>query len=254
VGIDGIAAMARRLGLGTATGLDLPGEKAGLVPDRLWKEANRGENWQAGETLIVSIGQGYMLATPLQLAVMTARLVNGGVGVVPHLVKQIEQGRREQTEWPTLGLSERHLATVRRAMSSVCNDKRGTAFGSRITDKGQEMGGKTGTSQVRRISMAERSTGVISNENRPWRNRDHALFVGFAPVGDPRYAVAVIVEHGGGGSKVAAPIARDILLEAQRLNSAATRRAPLPAAEFIPPNPANRPQTSAAGAGEEPSD
>jgi penicillin-binding protein 2 len=239
VGIDGIASMARRLGLGSATGIDLPGEKAGLVPDRLWKEANRGERWQAGETLIVSIGQGFMLATPLQLAVMTARLVGGGSAVVPHLIKETDEGFKEQTELPSLGFRERNLDIILKAMNAVCNDKRGTAFGARIADKGKEMGGKTGTSQVRRISMAERAAGIVSNEDRPWRFRDHALFVGYAPTTNPRYAVAVVVEHGGGGSKTAAPIARDILLEAQRLNPAAPTRARLPVAEFIPPNPTN---------------
>jgi penicillin-binding protein 2 len=251
VGIDGIASMSRRLGLGTITGLDLPGERAGLVPDREWKERTRGERWQGGETLVVSIGQGFMLTTPLQLAVMTARLVNGGYGVVPHLVKEVagaDGNKQEQTEWPSLGLNERNLRHIVAAMNSVCNDRRGTAFGSRITEKGREMGGKTGTSQVRRITMAERAAGIVRNEDRPWRHRDHALFVGYAPIDNPRYAVAVVVEHGGGGSKAAAPIARDVLLEVQRLNPAAERRAPLPVAEFIPPNPAN---TATSGADEE---
>lgn len=251
VGIDGIAAMARRLGLGTVTGLDLPGERAGLVPDRIWKERTRGERWQGGETLVVSIGQGYMLTTPLQLAVMTARLVNGGYGVVPHLVKEVSGAagtKQEQTEWPSLGLSDRNLRQIIFGMNSVCNDRKGTAFGARITEKGKEMGGKTGTSQVRRITMAERAAGIVRNEDRPWKHRDHALFVGYAPAHAPRYAVAVVVEHGGGGSKAAAPIARDVLLETQRLNPASARPVPLPPAEFIPPSPSN---TTAAEAGEE---
>jgi penicillin-binding protein 2 len=251
VGIDEIAAMARRLGLGTVTGLDLPGEKPGLVPDSLWKEANKGERWQAGETLVVSIGQGFMLSTPLQLAVMTARLTNGGVAVVPHLIKEIKGGLQEQTEWPSLGLRNRNLDVILKAMNAVCNDKHGTAFGARIPDKGKEMGGKTGTSQVRRISMAERAAGVVSNEDRPWKFRDHALFVGYAPTSNPRFAVAVVVEHGGGGSKAAAPIARDILLEAQRLDPTAPSRAKLPVAEFIAPNPANLANSSAPNPAEE---
>ncbi len=236
IGIDPIATMARRLGLGKKTGLDLPNESSGLVPDRAWKEANRGESWQGGETLIVSIGQGAMQSTPLQLAVMTSRLVNGGRAVEPHLTKSVEGVRQEQTEWPEMGLDPAHLNTLIAAMNSVCNDRKGTAYGARIMDETKRMGGKTGTSQVRRITMAERAAGIVRNEDRPWRLRDNALFVGYAPTHSPRYAVSVIVEHGGGGSAVAAPIARDILTETQRLDPAQENRAPMPAAEFIPPS------------------
>lgn len=235
MGIDAISAMAHRLGLGAATGLDLPNEKDGLVPDRIWKEATKGERWQGGETLIVSIGQGAMLTTPLQLAVMTSRLVNGGRSVVPHLTREIDGEEKKQTEWPDMGLDPANLSVVVAGMNSVCNDRKGTGYSARITTPGKEMGGKSGTSQVRRITMAERAAGIVRNEDRPWRLRDNALFIAFAPVGSPRYAAAVIVEHGGGGSAVAGPIARDILLEAQRLNPAAERSSPLPAAEFIPP-------------------
>lgn len=234
IGIDPLAAMARKLGLGGVTGLDLPAEKGGLVPDRLWKEARRGERWQGGDTLNTGIGQGYVLATPLQLAVMTARLVNGGYAVTPHLTREVEGGAREQTVWPELGFERENLSAIIAGMNSVCNDRRGTAYGARISEAGKEMGGKTGTSQVRRITMAERAAGIIRNEDRPWRLRDNALFVGYAPIHSPRYAVSVIVEHGGGGSKVAAPIARDILMETQRLDPASSRTGPMPAAEFIP--------------------
>lgn len=247
VGIDGIAATARRLGIGALTGIDMPGEKAGLMPDRVWKEATRHASWLPGETLNVSIGQGDVLTTPLQLAVMTARLVNGGYGVVPHVTREIEGVREENTIWPELGFDPAHLSVITAGMTSVVNDRRGTGYGSRISETGQQMGGKTGTSQVRRISMAERASGVVRNEDRPWLYRDNALFVGYAPVNDPRYAVVVVVEHGGGGSKVAAPIARDILIEAQRLNPMADRSTPLPAAEFIPPAPGTTPAPPAEG-------
>jgi penicillin-binding protein 2 len=166
--------------------------------------------------LVVSIGQGAMLTTPLQLAVMTARLVNGGKAVVPHVVKDVGGQPVVPPDWPSLELDPADLAVVQAGMESVCNDRRGTAFGARIAEKGLEMGGKTGTSQVRRITMAERAMGVVANEDRPWRMRDHALFVGYAPVHAPRYALAIIVEHGGGGSHTAAPIARDILTEVQK--------------------------------------
>lgn len=237
VGIDGIAAMARRLGIGAATGLDMPGERNGLMPDRLWKEATHHENWQPGDTLNVSIGQGDVQTTPLQLAVMLARIVNGGYAVVPHLTREIEGVAEENTIVHELGFDRANLAVIAAGMNAVVNDRRGTGFTSRIETEGQQMGGKTGTSQVRRISMAERASGVVRNEDRPWLYRDHALFIGYAPVQDPRYVVAVMVEHGGGGSKAAAPIARDILIEAQRLNPSVERTTPLPAVEFIPPVP-----------------
>jgi penicillin-binding protein 2 len=112
--------------------------------------------------------------------------------------------------------SKKHLQFVVEAMNQVVNAPNGTAHGARISTPGMEMGGKTGTAQVRRITMAERATGVIKNENLPWKYRDHALFIGFAPVDKPKYVAAVVIEHGGGGSAVAAPIARDLLREAQK--------------------------------------
>lgn len=216
LGIDRIAETARRFGMGSRLDLEIPGERPGLMPDRAWKLASLGKSWTQGESLIAAIGQGYVLATPLQLAVMTARLVNGGFAVKPHVTRQIESGWTEQTAWPSIGVSQAHLELVKQGMYQVVNAPTGTAYRSRITEPGFEMGGKTGTSQVRRITMAERVTGVRKNEDLPWKERDHALFVGYAPMSAPRYACAVIVEHGGGGSAVAAPVCRDLLLEAQK--------------------------------------
>ncbi|MFC7333437.1 penicillin-binding protein 2 [Rhodocista pekingensis] len=235
VGVDRIAEMARRFGLGQPTEIDLPGERGGLVPDSRWKRERLKAGWYEGETLIVSIGQGYMLATPIQLAVMQSRLVNGGFAVRPHLTRSVEGQEQERTQWPSIGVRPENLAVIARAMAAVTMEPGGTAFAQRITQPDMAMGGKTGTSQVRRISMAERATGVRKNEDLPWRERDHALFVGYAPVQSPRYAVAVIVEHGGGGGKVAAPIGRDILLECQMLD--AMRIAPAQAAA-LPVRPA----------------
>lgn len=215
LGIDPIAAMARRFGLGKPTGLDLPGEKAGLVPDQKWKRSTRGADWQQGETLIAAIGQGFVLATPLQLAVMTARLANGGHAVVPHLASD---ATRRVAAPERLDLNRDWLQIVGEGMRRVTNDRNGTAYEARIKLPGMEMAGKTGTSQVRRILIAERAGGVFKNEDLPWDRRDHALFIAYAPVQAPRYACAVVVEHGGGGSKVAAPIARDILIECQQRN------------------------------------
>ncbi len=220
IGIDRMMAMARRFGLGEAVGIDLPGERGGLIPSRDWKLATMGEPWQLGETLVSAIGQGFVLATPLQLAVMTARLANGGKAVVPRLTRRPAAADKSappgEAELADMGIPAAHLRVVQTGMDLVTNSPRGTAHGSRITEEGWEMAGKTGTSQVRRITMAERAGGVTKNEDLPWRRRDHALFIAFAPVQAPRYACAVVVEHGGGGSKAAAPIARDILIETQR--------------------------------------
>jgi len=219
IGIDRIAEMAFKLGLGVQTGIDLHSERAGVIPTREWKLANFGEPWQGGETLVTAIGQGFVLATPLQLAVMVARLASNKV-VVPHLWRGfLDQGPADSAPsslFPPLGLPENHLAQILDSMNAVVNEKGGTAGRARIAEPGWEMGGKTGTSQVRRITLSERAQGVTKNEDLPWHRRDHALFVAFAPVGNPRYACAVVVDHGGGGSAVAAPIARDILIEVQR--------------------------------------
>ena len=224
VGVNRIADMARSLGLGGSLGLDLPNERSGLIPTREWKLAEKGVAWQRGETLITGIGQGFVLATPLQLAIMTARIAGGKHAVTPRLLRPTPGGDDAVIpEFEPLGISEAALRVVREGMNSVTNTRRGTAYRARIKEPGMEMAGKTGTSQVRRISKRERDTRVLKNKERPWRERDHALFVGFAPVGNPRYAVSVIVEHGGGGSKAAAPVARDILRETQKRDPARAR-------------------------------
>jgi penicillin-binding protein 2 len=154
-----------------------------------------------------------VLASPLQLAVMTARLATGRA-VVPRLVHAIGDREQPVPEAAPLGFDPAHLAAVREGMAAVMNTQRGTAYASRIADETMRFAGKTGTSQVRNITAAERARGVISNDQLPWHRRDHALFVGYAPYEAPRYAVAVVVEHGGGGSLAAAPIARDAILRA----------------------------------------
>lgn len=213
IGIDRISAIAKRFGLGEATGVDLPGERRGLVPTREWKLATTGVPWQMGETLVAAIGQGFNLTTPLQLALMTARLVNGGKAVVPHL--EMPSGPLPPVE--DMAVDTRHLEAVRVAMSEVVNGARGTARKVQGGEGDVKIGGKTGTAQVRRITMADRASGAYKEE-KPWRFRDHALFVGFGPVEAPRYAVAVVVEHGGGGSSMAAPIGADVLREALRID------------------------------------
>jgi len=220
LGPDRIAEMARKLGLGQTLSLDLPGERGGLIPTRAWKMARTGKGWAQGDSLVAAIGQGYVLATPLQLATMTARIVNGGYAVVPHLTRDFVQGRRigerSAATFASTGIPQAHLALMLRGMRGVVNDPRGTAFRARVMEAGLGYGGKSGTSQVRRITEEERRVGLRKIEQVPWRERDHALFVGYGPVDSPRFACAVIVEHGGGGSSVAAPIVRDLLVDAMK--------------------------------------
>ena len=219
-GVDTIAIMARRFGLGERLGIELPSEQKGLIPTRDWKLAVHGVPWQKGETLIIGIGQGFVLTTPLQLAVMTARIANGGIAIQPKLVRETQRvgHRLPDTREPfhSMGLSAAHLAIVQKGMFDVTNSPRGTAYRARIEEPGMAMAGKTASVQVKRITKAERERGVSKNEDRVWKDRDHAIFIGYAPVNSPRYAVSVVVEHGGGGAKTAAPIARDILHEVQR--------------------------------------
>lgn len=214
VGIDKISEMAKRLGLGVRHAVPMSAVASGLAPNRAWKQRTYDQPWVLGDTVNASIGQGYVLSSPLQLAVMTARLASGK-SLEPRLVKTvngIDQSVPPE-EIPDLDVNPNHLRLVRKAMYSVSNDRRGTAYSQRIIEDTVRLAGKTGTSQVRNITAAERRSGVIRNEDLPWERRDHGLFVSFAPYDDPKIAVAVVVEHGG-GSKAATPIARDITLQA----------------------------------------
>lgn len=231
-GIDRISAMARRLGLGQILDIEISGERKGLMPTRAWKKKAKRVSWQQGETLLAGIGQGFILATPLQLAVMMSRLVNGGEAVWPHLTRKIvpydalEPPQPVLPETKSIGIHPPHLDLIRKAMGAVSNSPYGTAYRSRIKEPGFQYGGKTGTVQVRRITKSEREVGVKKNKDLEWRERDHALFVGYAPLQNPRYAVSIVVEHGGGGSSTAAPIARDILFEVQRRDPSRDRNLP----------------------------
>ncbi|MEM1105849.1 MAG: penicillin-binding protein 2 [Pseudomonadota bacterium] len=220
VGIEPLAETARKFGFGMSWPLGMTGGAVGVVPNDAWKRQARGEPWFEGETLNIGIGQGYMSATPLQLAVMTARIARGGAVVTPKLIHDGPEitssgsGRFADTQTP---LDPAHMQRMQEAMFAVTGEWGGTARRSGDLGLGGVfMSGKTGTAQVRYISQAERARGVIANEDLERRLRDHALFVGYAPHDAPRYAVSVIVEHGGGGSAAAAPVARDILAEAIR--------------------------------------
>lgn len=213
VGIDAMSAMAEKLGIGVRFDLPMSAVARGRAPTRDWKRENVGQDWVVGDTVNASIGQGFVLTSPLHLAVMTARLAVGRK-VEPRLIRSIDGIEQPTVPAEPLGFNENHMRAIRRAMFEATNNRRGTAYGSRIITDGYRMAGKTGTSQVRNITAAERARGVIRNEDLPWERRDHALFVNYAPYDDPRIAVAVVVEHGGGGSAVAAPVARDITLQA----------------------------------------
>jgi len=197
LGIDRIAYYARLFGLGSPTGVELEGEKSGLVPDPAWSLAVRKHPWYPGETISVAIGQGPVLTTPLQIAAMTSALANGGREVMPHLRagETQETGRR-------LDLPAGVLEAVRRGMWSVVNAPGGTAGRSRLD--GIQMAGKTGTVQV----VAQSTWG--DGDSLPYELRDHAWFASFAPVENPELVVVVFVEHGGSGSGTAAPIAKAI--------------------------------------------
>ena len=205
IGIDKIAIMMRKLGLGQYYNIEIDDKAKGVVPNIEWKLKRDGINWTLGETLNASIGQGYILTTPLQLVTMVSRIANSKFAVNPSLIIG-----NDNKNFNDLNINKEHLKFVKKAMEEVVVGKKGTAKKYKIGSKKIEMAGKTGTVQVVRISEAEREKGLVKNEDRPWKKRDHALFVGYAPVSNPKYAISVVVEHGGSGSSVAAPIARDV--------------------------------------------
>lgn len=222
-GIDRVSDMAQRLGFGKVSELGLPGESAANQPTRAWKQEKIGNAWQHGDTFNLGIGQGYMTATPLQLAIMTARIANGGYEVQPNLLLAKATPREElappaprtKPTAPSLRLNPQHLAIVRQGMSDVVNSSQGTANTLRSKQPEFVFAGKTGTAQVKRITEREREMG-ITQASLPWHLRHHALFVCYGPVDNPRYACAVIVEHGQAGGTTAGPIGRDVLIETMK--------------------------------------
>ncbi len=236
VGVDAIAATARKFGLGTKFDLPLPGQSAGIIPDIAWKQARYQKAWGIGDTLNTSIGQGYIVANPLQLAVMAARLASGNA-VEPRLYADAPS-----IPAPPLDIAPEHLAVVRAGMTNVVNGGGGTGKSARLAIDGVQMAGKTGSAQVRNISKADRRAGRTKSESQIWKYRDHGLFVAFAPADAPKYAISVVLEHGNHGA-AAAVIARDVmtfLFEPERALAtlapmeaavAAKKRAALAAAE-----------------------
>ena len=234
LGIDKMEQAARALGLGAPTGIELPGELGGFIPSRAWKLEKFGIPWQQGETLVSGIGQGYVVTTPLQLCTLIARIASGKA-LVPRITHEVGATVQPHLVPEELPFSEAAFAAVRSGLSAVTNEAGGTAYAWRITQPGFEMAGKTGTSQVRRISAEERVTGVKKNESLPWNLRDHALFIAYAPADRPRYACVVMIEHGAVGAHPQVQMARDILLFAQQRDPAKMPVAyPVHAAEARP--------------------
>jgi len=228
-GIDRIAAMANRLGLGVELELDLPGQRPGLIPTRQWRIA-KGHAWNIGDTVVSGIGQGFIQVTPLQLATYASRIASGR-GVQPHLTRKLAgvmQPGAERDDWPALGLTDKLLRNVREGMWAVVNEPGGTAPLARLADPAVQLAGKTGSAQVRRVSRELRESGHFDSEKLPWEYRPHALFVAYAPYDAPRYALAVVIEHGNAGAAAAAPMARDIMSEVLRRDPS-NRTAPPPA-------------------------
>src|ERR1700761_1176193 len=216
LGIDKMADAAQALGLGATTGIELPGETGGLIPTRAWKMKRFGVSWQQGDTLSAGIGQGYVTATPLQLCQQAARIATGKA-VSPRLTHQVGAALQPHPSPASLPFSDKAFAMVRQGMGMAVNAPGGTAYGARILQPGFEMAGKTGTAQVRRITNEERPARLKPPSQLPWAQREHALFVGFAPVDNPRYAISVVLEHGGNAhTEPQVKFARDILTFAQQ--------------------------------------
>ncbi len=211
LGIDRLAKYAKELGLGSITGIGLKGEKPGLIPTTTWKLAARKQPWLAGETISASIGQGFNLITPIQQANMVATLANGGILLKPYLIKSIEDsdGKVLKEFYPEItrkiNIKPESLKLVLEAMRGVVNEPHGTGYRARL--KNIKVSGKTGTAQVVRMKPGDQRDG----EKTPYQFQDHAWFVAFAPFEKPEISVSVIVEHGGHGGSVAAPLARKII-------------------------------------------
>jgi penicillin-binding protein 2 len=240
-GIDRIAAMAHRLGLGVDLDLDLPGARPGLIPTREWR-ISHGHYWNIGDTVVAGIGQGYIQVTPLALCVYASRVATGRI-VTPHLTRRLNrvlQPGSDPSAWPAIGLSDAELNAVRGGMFAVVNEPGGTAPQARLPAGLGLLAGKTGSAQVRRVSRAQRESGHFDSANLPWEYRPHALFVAFAPYDEPRYAVSVVVEHGNAGAAEAGPIARDIMAAALTRDPAGRPDATTPVAGGAPADMAGR--------------
>ena len=203
IGIDKIAKVAKDFGLGKEYELPLSNQKKGIIPSKKWKKDNLDESWYPGETLISAIGQGFVLTNPLQLAYMTSIIASDGEVISP---KIINDGLIKSKV--NLEKYKGAIKIIKKSMFKVVNESKGTAFKSRSEEI--KFSGKTGTSQVRRITVAERESDDFRKKEVEWNKRDHALFVGYMPHDKPKYSISVVIEHGGSGASTAAPIAKQI--------------------------------------------
>jgi penicillin-binding protein 2 len=221
LGVDRLNVTAKKFGLGEKVlGEYFDNEKRGLFPNTNWKKNNLGRGWVLGETLITGIGQGYTQTTPLQLCLMTAQIANGGYKIKPKIIVNddpltLEDAKNsmelQSLQKPNTRLfnDSKNIKIVQEAMFSSTNEQFGTSYRSRIDNPKYQFAGKTGTSQVKRISKRERELD-LKLEQIPYKDRDHALYVAYGPYKNPRYALSIIVEHGGSGSKAAAPMAKEL--------------------------------------------
>ena len=214
IGMNRIAHTAHRFGLGVPLGIELPHTRTGIIPTPAWRRAQH-HHWNLGDTIVSGIGQGFVQVTPLELATYTARIATGRA-IEPRLVRAIngiETPSMQNSYWPSLNMPSLFLKAIREGMFAVVNEPHGTAPQARLNLPNITLAGKTGSAQVRRISRALRESGHFNSANLPWEYRPHALFICFAPYNAPRYAVAVVVEHGNAGAEFAAPLARSIMYD-----------------------------------------
>ncbi|WP_367160933.1 penicillin-binding protein 2 [Kozakia baliensis] len=215
IGMDPIKDMANGFGLGTKLGIELPHIRPGVIPTPDWRRKH-GFHWNGGDTVNAGIGQGFVQVTPLELATYVSRIASGR-NVEPHLVRRVNETASDKTALdaaPPMDVEAKHLNVIRQGMFDVVNAHRGTAPKAKLNISGVQMAGKTGSAQVRRVSRALRESGHFNSMALPWEDRPHALFICFAPYDAPRYAVAVVIEHGNAGADAAAPLARDIMTDA----------------------------------------
>ncbi|MDD3669467.1 MAG: penicillin-binding protein 2 [Alphaproteobacteria bacterium] len=214
VGPEKIVEIADRLGFGKKVGIELEGEKTGLLPSPGWKKQRYNDGWRTGDTLNFGIGQGFLNATPLQILNAMAQVANGGKPVSLHFLMRPEEPAASETRL----FNPDHLKIIQAGLSDVVNKEGGTAYWSRMVYKSKRMAGKTATTQVRRITLKEREEGLKPQEELPREMRDHAIFAAYAPVDAPKYAVIVFLEHAGSGSRYAGPAAAQIVKEVLRLD------------------------------------
>ena len=210
LGVDKLSQTAKKFGLGEKVFGDLFNiEKKGLVPNTQWKKNALGQGWLLGETMITGIGQGYIQTTPIQLCLMTAQIGNGGYKIYPQVVVEDEAKKQPTDKFEPLYENSRNIKIIQDAMFSSTNEVMGTSYRSRIDDPKYQFAGKTGTAQVKKITEQERELDLKTFEI-PYEQRDHALYVAYGPYKSPRYALSIIVEHGGNGSTTAAPMAKKL--------------------------------------------